>query len=133
MKKINKYNILKIIFLIASILPLGVFIIINIIMNDVYYYKSTNYILCIMIEMINTIILCILIVKEKISKKILILIICYLIVSLLIPVYSTNKIYRKNTTQFPTSISACIENVRRNLYGIDITFLFWTLGTSMSF
>ncbi len=124
MKKINKYNILKIIFLIASILPLGVFIIINIIMNDVYYYKSTNYILCIMIEMINTIILCILIVKEKISKKILILIICYLIVSLLIPVYSTNKIYRKNTTQFPTSISACIENVRRNLYGIDITFLF---------
>ena len=133
MKKINKYNILKIIFLIASILPLGVFIIINIIMNDVYYYKSTNYILCIMIEMINTIILCILIVKEKISKKILILIICYLIVSLLIPVYSTNKIYRKNTTQFPTSISACIENGRRNLYGIDITFLFWTLGTSMSF
>lgn len=124
MKKINKYNILKIIFLIASILPLGVFIIINIIMNDVYYYKSTNYILCIMIEMINTIILCILIVKEKISKKILILIICYLIVSLLIPVYSTNKIYRKNTTQFPTSISACVEIVRRNLYGIDITFLF---------
>lgn len=124
MKKINKYNILKIIFLIASILPLGVFIIINIIMNDVYYYKSTNYILCIMIEMINTIILCILIAKEKISKKILILIICYLIVSLLIPVYSTNKIYRKNTTQFPTSISACVEIVRRNLYGIDITFLF---------
>lgn len=133
MKKINKYNILKIIFLIASILPLGVFIIINIIMNDVYYYKSTNYILCIIIEMINTIILCILIAKEKISKKILILIICYLIVSLLIPVYSTNKIYRKNTTQFPTSISACVEIVRRNLYGIDITFLFWTLGTSMSF
>ena len=124
MKKINKYNILKIIFLIASILPLGVFIIINIIMNDVYYYKSTNYILCIMIEMINTIILCILIVKEKISKKILILIICYLIVSLLIPVYSTNKIYRKNTTQFPTPVSACVEIVRRNLYGIDITFLF---------
>lgn len=124
MKKINKYNILKIIFLIASILPLGVFIIINIIMNDVYYYKSTNYILCIIIEMINTIILCILIAKEKISKKILILIICYLIVSLLIPVYSTNKIYRKNTTQFPTSISACVEIVRRNLYGIDITFLF---------
>ncbi len=124
MKKINKYNILKIIFLIASILPLGVFIIINIIMNDVYYYKSTNYILCIIIEMINTIILCILIVKGKISKKILILIICYLIVSLLIPVYSTNKIYRKNTTQFPTSVSACVEIVCRNLYGIDITFLF---------
>ena len=120
MKKINKYNILKIIFLIASILPLGVFIIINIIMNDVYYYKSTNYILCIIIEMINTIILCTLIVKEKISKKILILIICYLIVTLLIPVYSTNKIYSKETMILPT----CREIVRRNLYGIDITFLF---------
>ena len=112
----------KILLIIMTVVPL-IIIIFNIILkNSFSVYNSTNFILFSIIELINIMLLIkFVVLKKDISKKTIILITIYLIITLLIPIFHTSSIYSPEEPDSYLMGVALKENYR-DIYGINITY-----------
>ena len=123
MKKQKLYLVVKIILLIAIVFPIIICIMINTVLKDKFdVYNSTNFIIFIIIEFINIFILFKLINKKDVNKKVFILIICYLIISALIPVFHLGYTIIPEG-QKSELMGLGLKESYRSIYGINITKL----------
>ena len=117
MKNTNLLKVLKILLILMTVIPLILIIIFNIILKNAFaVYNSTNFILFLIIELINIIILIkFVVLKKDISKKTIILITIYLIITVLIPVFHTGSTYAY-------LMGVALREKYIDIYGIDITY-----------
>lgn len=123
MKKSKIDLVIKVLLIIMVIVPLIMFSLFNIILKDYFdEYNSTNFILFSVIEIINLIMLTVFMNNKITTNKFLIIIICYLTISALIPVFNTERTYAPIG---PGSelMGLAIEKNYRDIYGINITGL----------
>lgn len=122
MKNTDISRIVKVLLILMTIIPIILIINFNIILKNAYdVYNSTNFILFSIIELINIILLVkIIISKKELSKKIIIFITIYLIITALIPIFHTGETY---SPEVPNSelVGVSLNEIYRNIYGIDIT------------
>ena len=123
MKNTNLSKVLKILLILMTAVPLILIIIFNIILKNAFaVYNSTNFILFLIIESINIILLIkFVVLKKDISKKTIILITIYLIITALIPIFHTGSTYAPEGPDAYLMGVALKENYR-DIYGIDITY-----------
>ena len=123
MKKQKLYLVVKIILLIAIVFPIIICIMINTVLKDkLDVYNSTNFIIFLIIEFINIFILIKLINKKDVNNKVFILIICYLIISALIPVF--HLVYTIIPEGQKSELMGLgLKESYRSIYGINITKL----------
>ena len=114
-----KNNIIKIIWCISIIIEVIVFIMVNFVYKDTYeIYNSTNYLLLIIIEIIN-IIFGILLFKKSESKLVFILYTIFIIITLFIPIYHNGNTYAP-TGPDSYLMGLAFEERYLNIYGINI-------------
>ena len=113
----------KILLILMTVVPLILIIIFNIILKNAFsVYNSTNFILFLIIELINIMLLIkFVVLKKDISKKTIILITIYLIITALIPIFHTGSTYAPEGPDAYLMGVALKENYR-DIYGIDITY-----------
>ncbi len=123
MENTNLSKVLKILLILMTAVPLILIIIFNIILKNAFaVYNSTNFILFVIIELINIILLIkFVVLKKDIGKKTIILITIYLIITALIPVFHTGSTYAPEGPDAYLMGVALKENYR-DIYGIDITY-----------
>ncbi len=123
MKNTNLLKVLKILLILMTVIPLILIIIFNIILKNAFaVYNSTNFILFLIIELINIMLLIkFVVLKKDISKKTIILITIYLIITALIPIFHTGSTYAPEGPDAYLMGVALKENYR-DIYGIDITY-----------
>ena len=123
MKNTNLLKVLKILLILMTVIPLTLIIIFNIILKNAFdVYNSTNFILFLIIELINIMLLIkFVVLKKDISKKTIILITIYLIITALIPIFHTGSTYAPEGPDAYLMGVALKENYR-DIYGIDITY-----------
>ena len=117
MKNTNLLKVLKILLILMTVIPLILIIIFNIILKNAFaVYNSTNFILFLIIELINIMLLIkFVVLKKDISKKTIILITIYLIITVLIPVFHTGS-----TDAYLMGVGLREKYI--DIYGIDITY-----------
>ena len=117
MKNTDISRIVKVLLILMTIIPIILIINFNIILKNAYdVYNSTNFILFFIIELINIIILIkFVVLKKDISKKTIILITIYLIITVLIPVFHTGSTYAY-------LMGVGLREKYIDIYGIDITY-----------
>ena len=113
----------KILLILMTVVPLILIIIFNIILKNAFsVYNSTNFILFLIIELINIMLLIkFVVIKKDIGKKTIILITIYLIITALIPIFHTGLNYAPEGPDAYLMGVALKENYR-DIYGIDITY-----------
>lgn len=117
-----KNKIFKIIWYISIIIEVIVFIAVNFVYKDTYkIYNSTNYLLLIIIEVIN-IIFGILLFKKSESKLVFILYTIFIIITLFIPIYHNGNTYAP-TGPKSYLMGLAFEDRYLNIYGINIVRL----------
>lgn len=123
MKNTNLLKVLKILLILMTVIPLILIIIFNIILKNAFaVYNSTNFILFLIIELINIMLLIkFVVLKKDISKETIILITIYLIITALIPIFHTGSTYAPEGPDAYLMGVALKENYR-DIYGIDITY-----------
>lgn len=124
MKSKSTIVIMKIVLVFLIILPLIIYVLLNMILKNKFnIYLTTNYLFFIIIETINLIIAIFFFVRKiNLTKKFILFFCCYFILSMLIPVYHTGY------THAPTGpgserMGITLKENHRNIYGLDITNL----------
>ena len=123
MKNTNLLKVLKILLILMTVIPLILIIIFNIILKNAFaVYNSTNFILFLIIELINIMLsIKFVVLKKDISKKTIILITIYLIITALIPIFHIGSNYALEGPDAYLMGVALKENYI-DIYGIDITY-----------
>ena len=109
-----KNKILKVISIILVIVPIIVYILEK--MNNV---NQINIIALCILETINILIM-LYVFKKNVNNILIGFIICYAIISCLIPVYSSGYQYAP-TGQYSDLMGVAYKYIDRDIYGIDIT------------
>ena len=114
-----KKTILKIFWLVNIIIEVVIFLIVNFAYKDTYeVYNSTNYLVLIIIEIVN-IIFGILLLRKSESKIVFILYIIFVIITLFIPIYHNGNTYAP-TGQDSHLMGLAFKERFLNIYGINI-------------
>jgi len=114
-----KKNIFKIIWIISLIIEIIVFIKVDFVYKDTYeIYNSTNYVVLLIIEIIN-VIFGVLLFKNKENKLIYVLYVIFAIIIVFIPIYHNGN---TNAPTGPDSylMGLAFEERYLDVYGINI-------------
>lgn len=122
----NVKIILRVLFIILSVIPIITFIIFNFAIknNAGVFSNNTNILAFIIIELIN-ILITILLFKNKndVGVSFSIITLIYIVISIFIPVYSVVNTYAPSGEN-SYLMGQSVEKEYKNIYGIDITKIF---------
>ena len=120
-------NILKVLGIISILIPLiAIYIFVQptytLIQNGPTYY-DINYVILIILEILNIFFTILLFIKKENIKKIICILYCiYIFISIMIPIYHI-KDTRTPTGPNSNLMGLAVVDVYKDIYGIDISFM----------
>lgn len=117
-------KIIRIVSIVFAVVPVCMLLLFKVILKNYFdSFNITNYILFLIIEILNIIFAIIFFLsKDKIRKPLLALFIAYLIVTFLVPVYHLGRTFSP-TGPDSYLMGLAFNEDYRDIYGVDITKL----------